>query len=71
MNAAARSGDHGVPFLQLPTKVFHSRVAQYVDPDGLTISVGQADRAADRREFFDVGRCYTENCQFARGARRA
>ena len=33
--------DHNVTCLQAPTKVFGSRVAQYVDPDGLGISVGE------------------------------
>ena len=31
----------GVTCLQAPTMVFGSNVAQYVDPDGLTISVGE------------------------------
>ena len=31
----------GVTCLQAPTMVFGSKVAQYVDPDGLTISVGE------------------------------
>ena len=35
---------HGVRCLQPPKDVFGSRVAQYVDPDGLTISVGEARR---------------------------
>jgi lactoylglutathione lyase len=33
--------ENKVPCLQAPTKVFGSRVAQYVDPDGLGISVGE------------------------------
>ncbi len=33
---------HGVPCIQNPTDVFGSRVAQYRDPDGLAISVGEA-----------------------------
>ena len=37
-----RMAAHGVPCLQPPKTVFGSRVAQYVDPDGLTISVGEA-----------------------------
>jgi lactoylglutathione lyase len=32
---------HQVPCAQGPKDVFGSRVAQYVDPDGLTISVGE------------------------------
>jgi len=30
-----------VPCIQKPTEVFGARVAQYVDPDGLVISVGE------------------------------
>ncbi len=33
---------HGVPCIQNPTDVFGTRVAQYGDPDGLAISVGEA-----------------------------
>ncbi len=33
---------HGVPCIQNPTDVFGARVAQYRDPDGLAISVGEA-----------------------------
>ncbi len=33
---------HGVPCVQNPTEVFGARVAQYRDPDGLAISVGEA-----------------------------
>ncbi len=32
---------NSVPCIQAPTEVFGSRVAQYVDPDGLGISVGE------------------------------
>ncbi len=32
---------HDVPCIQSPTDVFGSRVAQYRDPDGLEISVGE------------------------------
>ena len=32
---------HGVRCLQPPKSVFGSRVAQYLDPDGLSISVGE------------------------------
>ena len=32
---------HDVPCIQSPTEVFGSRVAQYRDPDGLAISVGE------------------------------
>jgi len=34
--------EHNVRCLQEPRDVFGSRVAQYVDPDGLTISVGES-----------------------------
>jgi hypothetical protein len=30
-----------VPCIQEPKEVFGSRIAQYVDPDGLAISVGE------------------------------
>jgi lactoylglutathione lyase len=39
-----RMQTHGVRCLQPPQDVFGSRVARYVDPDGLTISVGEARR---------------------------
>ena len=32
---------NSVPCIQAPTEVFGSRVAQYLDPDGLGISVGE------------------------------
>jgi len=32
---------HGVPCLQEPKAVFGARLAQYADPDGLAISVGE------------------------------
>ena len=34
--------EHNVRCLQEPKDVFGSRVAQYADPDGLTISVGES-----------------------------
>ena len=37
----ARMMQHSVPCLQEPTEAFGSRVAQYADPDGLPISVGE------------------------------
>ena len=37
----ARMIEHGVPCIQEPKEVFGARIAQYVDPDGLTISVSQ------------------------------
>lgn len=36
--------DQGVPCLQEPKTVFGARVAQYVDPDGLAISVSEERR---------------------------
>ncbi len=36
-----RMVEHGVRCLQEPKSVFGARVAQYADPDGLTISVGE------------------------------
>ena len=36
---------HGVPCIQNPTEVFGTRVAQYRDPDGLAISVGEASNS--------------------------
>jgi len=35
----------GVPCVQEPTAVFGTRVAQYADPDGLAISVGEERRS--------------------------
>lgn len=37
-----RMVEQGVRCIQSPKDVFGSRVAQYVDPDGLTISVGES-----------------------------
>ncbi len=36
---------NGVPCLQEPKEVFGARVAQYIDPDGLAISVGEERRS--------------------------
>ena len=36
-----RMVEHKVPCLQAPTETFGARIAQYVDPDGLVISVSQ------------------------------
>ncbi len=36
--------EHQVPCKQEPKEVFGARVAQYVDPDGLVISVGEERR---------------------------
>ena len=35
---------HALAIMQPPTDVFGSRVAQYLDPDGLAISVGEERR---------------------------
>ena len=40
----ARMVEHNVVCLQEPTMVFGARVAQYRDPDGLGISVGEERR---------------------------
>ena len=39
-----RMVEMGVPCLQEPKEVFGARVAQYIDPDGLVISVGEERR---------------------------
>ena len=39
-----RMVDSNVPCVQEPTTVFGARVAQYLDPDGLGISVGEESR---------------------------
>lgn len=36
-----RMADHGVTCVQEPKEVFGARIAQYLDPDGLVISVSQ------------------------------
>jgi lactoylglutathione lyase len=38
--------EKNVPCIQEPTNVFGARIAQYVDPDGLAISVGEERRAS-------------------------
>ena len=40
----ARMVEQDVPCLEEPKQVFGARVAQYADPDGLAISVGEARR---------------------------
>jgi len=40
-----RMVDMNVPCLEAPAEVFGARLAQYVDPDGLVFSVGEARRA--------------------------
>jgi len=39
-----RMVEKNVPCTQQPTEVFGARVAQYVDPDGLILSVGEEKR---------------------------
>ncbi len=39
-----RMVDRNVPCLQEPKEMFGARIAQYVDPDGLAISVGEERR---------------------------
>ena len=39
-----RMVEKGVPCLQAPKDVFGTRIAQYADPDGLAISVGEGQR---------------------------
>ena len=36
-----RMVERNVPFVQEPKEVFGARIAQYVDPDGLVISVAE------------------------------
>ncbi len=38
--------EKNVPCIQEPTETFGAWIAQYVDPDGLAISVGQARRGS-------------------------
>ena len=40
----ARMVERGVPCIQEPKEVFGARLAQYADPDGLAISVGEERR---------------------------
>lgn len=41
-----RMVDKGVPCIQEPKEVFGARIAQYADPDGLAISVGEERRGS-------------------------
>jgi lactoylglutathione lyase len=43
-----RMVDAGVPCVQAPKAVFGARVARYLDPDGLAISVGEERHSAQR-----------------------
>ncbi len=39
-----RMTDHNVPCIQPPKEIFGTRIAQYLDPDGLPISVSEQRR---------------------------
>jgi len=41
-----RMVERSVPCIQEPTEAFGARVAQYLDPDGLVISVGEERRGS-------------------------
>jgi lactoylglutathione lyase len=41
-----RMVDRNVPCIQEPTAIFGARIAQYLDPDGLGISVGEERRGS-------------------------
>ena len=43
--AALGWGEHGVPCVQEPKDVFGARITQYLDPDGMAISVSEEHRA--------------------------
>ena len=43
-----RMVERNVPCIQEPTETFGARIAQYVDPDGLAISVGEERRGSLR-----------------------
>jgi len=42
----ARMVEHDVPCTQKPKEVFGARIAQYVDPDGLAISISEEKRSS-------------------------
>ena len=44
-----RMVERNVPCIQEPKEVFGARIAQYVDPDGLAISVGEGEAASMRQ----------------------
>ena len=48
-----------VPCTQEPTEVFVARVAQYVDPDGLVLSVGEEERGSQQ---INSRRSFTVQC---------
>jgi len=41
-----RMVEKSVPCIQEPTEIFGARIAQYLDPDGLAISVGEERRGS-------------------------
>jgi catechol 2,3-dioxygenase-like lactoylglutathione lyase family enzyme len=41
-----RMVERGVPCIQEPKETFGARIAQYVDPDGLALSVGEERRGS-------------------------
>ena len=41
-----RMVEQGVPCIQEPKEIFGARMAQYLDPDGLAISVGEERRGS-------------------------
>jgi lactoylglutathione lyase len=41
-----RMVERKVPCIQEPTEIFGARIAQYLDPDGLAISVGEERRGS-------------------------
>lgn len=45
LDGAVSMLEHHVVCIQEPTEVFGARVAQYLDPDGLAISVGEERRS--------------------------
>ena len=42
----SRMVEHDVPCTQKPKEVFGARIAQYVDPDGLAISISEEKRSS-------------------------
>jgi catechol 2,3-dioxygenase-like lactoylglutathione lyase family enzyme len=46
----SRLTEQGVACVQIPKKVFGSRIAQYLDPDGLMISVSEIGRMNQQNE---------------------
>ncbi len=40
-----KMADHNVPCIQEPKEIFGAKLAQYLDPDGLSFSVGEERRS--------------------------